>query len=512
MKNEKQNVLSGFKHMSIAKKITCLYGGIFSLSLLFISLFLTLNISIIQQHNIRQELTDTLNDISVWLLQDEPLTQEKLNELLGTRYVDVNVYSENDDTTYCTYNGDSPAMFGSPKVSVEDRDSVHVQDSGFDSLLNPKDEMKEGAEFLVAAQKNGAENTKEYILSNRAKQQFMLITKKVFTETNVYTLEAFKLIDVDSSFVRSFIGRIIICDLVGILCAFLIGHYISRRMLQPVEAIRAAAERITIEDLSQRIDTSGPDDEMKELTTTFNSMIDRLENSFQRQNQFVSDASHELRTPISVIQGYANLMNRWGKSDPEILQESLDSILSETEHMSALIRKLLFLAKGDQNRTLTQKQSMFLNDTATELVKEMQILEVEPHVVLQVEDECRIWADPDLMKQLLWVYAENAIKYTPTDGTITVRVWKDKKYGYVSIRDTGTGMEQPDLEKIFDRFYRVDKSRNKGISGTGLGLSIAKWIMDCHEGTITVESEVGKGTTFTNRFTLYQPNKKELKK
>ena len=144
-------------------------------------------------------------------------------------------------------------------------------------------------------------------------------------------------------------------------------------MLKPVEEIQQTAERISIEDLSQRIDTSGPDDEMKELAETFNSMISRLENSFQKQNQFISDASHELRTPISVIQGYANLINRWGKSDPTVLEESIQSILAETEHMSQLIKKLLFLAKSDQNRIPVQKEQFCLNELVKEVVKEMEI-------------------------------------------------------------------------------------------------------------------------------------------
>jgi signal transduction histidine kinase len=238
-------------------------------------------------------------------------------------------------------------------------------------------------------------------------------------------------------------------------------------------------------------------------------MIDRLESSFQRQNQFVSDASHELRTPISVIQGYANLINRWGKSDPDILQESIDSILSETEHMSALIRKLLFLAKGDQNRMLVQKKLVSLNEIAGEIVKELEILEVHREILFEEKDKVEIWGDPDLIKQLLWIHAENALKYTKDGGLITVRVWKDKKNAYVSVSDNGAGISQEHLPRIFDRFYRVDQSRNKGISGTGLGLSIAKWIADSHFGYISVESKEGEGTTFVNSFALCSKLKKE---
>ena len=305
----------------------------------------------------------------------------------------------------------------------------------------------------------------------------------------------------------------LIADVVGSLGAFLIGQYISRRMLKPVAAIREAAERISIEDLSQRISTEGPDDEMKELTVTFNSMIDRLDTSFQKQNQFISDASHELRTPISVIQGYANLINRWGKSDPDILQESIDSILTETDHMSALIRQLLFLAKSDQSRLSVQKAKMSLNEVAAELVREMEVLDVNAKITFVEEEIAEIFADYDLIKQLLWIHGENALKYSGEGSEVEVKVWKDKKFGYVSVKDNGVGIAEEDIQKIFDRFYRVDKSRNKEISGTGLGLAIAKWIVDSHDGEILVESKVGEGTTFINKFRLFvSEGKTEVKK
>lgn len=496
--------------MAIARKITLLYGGIFSFSLLVISLFMTLNIAAIQQHSTRRELTRTIDNIEAYLRRGGQLSDEKLQELLDNKYVEVSVYCYGENKLYYSHLGEVPSFIQSPDDEIPNPSPLEIENIGAVPFyeLEEQDLAAEGFRINVQKQQS-AGNGIEYILENEKNQQFMLVSAGMNGENGPYRVEAFKLIDINSSFIRGFVLKLATIDFFGVFCAFLIGRYISRRMLQPVEAIRQAAERITIEDLSQRIDTDGPEDEMKELTVTFNSMIGRLENAFQRQNQFVSDASHELRTPISVIQGYANLINRWGKSDPEILQESLDSILSETEHMSALIRKLLFLAKGDQNRMLVQKERMFLNEIAGEIVKELEVLEVDRKIVLQEDGQVEIYADSDLMKQLLWIHAENALKYTQSGGTITIRVWKDKKFGYVSVKDDGTGIAQEDLAKIFDRFYRVDKSRNKEISGTGLGLSIAKWIVDSHDGTVSVESADGEGTTFINRFSLYVTDKKE---
>ena len=347
----------------------------------------------------------------------------------------------------------------------------------------------------------------EYILENSTDQQFMLLTNHFETDTDAYRIQVFKMMGNNAYMMRNFLAKMLIVDIFGICCAFLIGKYISDRILRPVEAIRSAAERISVEDLSQRISTEGPEDEMKELTITFNSMIDRLDGAFQRQSQFISDASHELRTPIAVIQGYANLINRWGKSDPEVLQESIDSILTETNHMSALIRQLLFLAKGDQNKLHVQKTRVSLNEIAAELVREMDLLQEGRSITFTAEDEVEIFAEYDLIKQLLWIHGENALKYSPNGSKIAVRVWKDASFGYVSVEDHGAGIAEEDLRKIFDRFYRADKSRNKEVSGTGLGLAIARWIIDCHDGEVLVESKVGEGTIFTDKFRLFSAEK-----
>lgn len=499
-KKNNTGIRVGVHHMGIARKITLLYGGIFSVSLLFISVFMSLNISSLQQGGMRRELSRTVYNIEEYLDSGGEMNDEALAGLLDNKYVEVSICSLRDGKCYNSYVWEMPAFImeqrepGQPPVETP-------APPGENNVLREKKLEKGG--FQVHEKKEGGGMT-EYIIQNEMEQQFMLLSTNYRVGEDVYRIQVFKMMDSAHYVLKHFVATLVLVDFVGIFCAFLIGRYISKRMLRPVEAIRSAAERISIEDLSQRIVTEGPEDEMMELTVTFNSMIERLETAFQRQNQFVSDASHELRTPIAVIQGYANLINRWGKSDPAVLQESIDSILSETEHMSALIRRLLFLAKSDQNKLHAQKESLSLNDIAAELVREIGLLEPMREVVYQEDARVTIWADYDLIKQLLWIHGENALKYTKDGGKITVRVWKDKKYGYVSIADDGIGISEEDCAKIFDRFYRADKSRNKEISGTGLGLSIARWIMECHDGEILLESALGKGSVFTDKFRLYE--------
>ncbi len=505
-KNEK-GLFFGIRHMAIAKRITLLYGGIFSVTLLFLSVFLMLNITSLQQTELRRELHETMEGIRSYLDSGKVLSDAALTQLMDdqNKYVEVSVFSYTEKKMYGNYLGEAPPFILHPEMTPQ----WIFEANGNPPLpaLSEKELRQEG--FRVHVKRESRGGNLEYILENEAEQQFMLHSSHYETEDDFYRIQAFKMIGNSRYLLKRFMGTLLLLDILGIACAFLIGQYISRRMLKPVGAIRAAAERISIEDLSQRIPTEGPDDEMKELTITFNSMIDRLETAFQRQNQFISDASHELRTPISVIQGYANLINRWGKSDPAVLQESIDSILTETDHMSALIRQLLFLAKGDQRRMHTQKTVISLGDVASEFLRELELLEADRRIVFEAEADVEIYGDYDLVKQLLWIHGENAVKYSKDGDEIGIRVWKDKKYGYVSIRDQGIGIAEEDLPKIFDRFYRVDKSRNKEISGTGLGLAIAHWIADSHDGEILVESKMDEGTVFTDRFPLYFSEKRK---
>lgn len=499
LKRTKEHFFAGIGHMAIAKRITLLYGGIFSITLLFLSAFMAVNISSLQQMENRRELRETIMGIEAFLDSGEPLSDAALTQLLEkqNQYAEVSIFSYGEGRMYSNFLGEAPPFISHPEKPPYDAEGMGMEN--LSPMLQESDIWQEGFRVNV---KRESEGSIEYILENDAEERFMLLSAYYDTGGEHYRIQVFKMIGGGSYLLSRFILMLLLVDILGIGCAFLIGRYISRRILTPVGAIRTAAERISIEDLSRRIPEEGPDDEMKELTITFNSMIERLDKAFQRQNQFISDASHELRTPISVIQGYANLINRWGKSDPAILQESIDSILTETNHMSALIRQLLFLAKGDRNQMQTKKAVISLRDVAAEFLRELELLEAERKILFTAEEDVEIFADYDLMKQLLWIHGENAVKYSKDGDEIAIRIWKDEKYGYVSVRDAGIGIAEEDLPKIFDRFYRADKSRSKEISGTGLGLAIAHWIVESHGGKILAESRLGEGTVFTDRFPL----------
>lgn len=283
-------------------------------------------------------------------------------------------------------------------------------------------------------------------------------------------------------------------DFIGIIASIILGYIVSRRMLKPIDHITKTAENISIRNLKERIEIKGPDDELKRLAGTFNNMIDRLQGAFNRQAQFVSDASHELRTPIAVIQGYANLLDRWGKDDRDALEKSIYGIKIEAANMASLIEKLLFLAKGDSGTQLIEKKEFCLNELIDEVVKESKLIENDHIISSSKNDSVSIFADYKMIKQMLRIFIDNSIKFTPKGGTIDISSEALEKVVKIIVSDTGIGIPEDEIENIFNRFYVVDKSRSKEKGGTGLGLSIAKWIIDMHQGTIDVKSEEGNGT------------------
>ncbi|AGX43858.1 sensor histidine kinase [Clostridium saccharobutylicum] len=324
-----------------------------------------------------------------------------------------------------------------------------------------------------------------------------LVYKNVRFESKAYGIVFFQIVkDMGNEydFMKILFAVMAIADFIGIIVSIILGYMVSKRMLKPIDNIIETAENISINNLKERIDIKGPNDELKRLASTFNNMIDRLQASFNRQVQFVSDASHELRTPITVIQGYANLLDRWGKDDRKALEKSIYAIKLEASNMANLVEKLLFLARGDSGTQLIEKKEFLLNELIDEVVKETEMIE-EGHLISNKKNEfVRIVADYNMIKQMLRVFIDNSLKFTPKNGNIDISSEVKGTMVEITVSDTGIGIPEDEVENIFDRFYIVDKSRSKEKGGTGLGLSIAKWIIDMHNGTINLESEEGKGT------------------
>lgn len=287
---------------------------------------------------------------------------------------------------------------------------------------------------------------------------------------------------------------LIIFNILEVFVIMIFSYRISKKSLRPVDNMIEQVKEISINDLDTRLDVSGVKNELKDLAKTFNIMLDELQYSVEKQNQFVSDASHELRTPISVIQGYANLLSRWGKDDKEVLEESINAIKDESQSMKKLIESLLFLARGDRNKQIIEKDYFKINELVEEVVKESIMID-EKHIIESTNnEEITIYGDKHLIKEAIRVFVDNSMKYTGEGGNIKINSFKSKKGVYILIEDNGIGIRKEDLPNVFNRFYRSDKSRSKQSGGTGLGLSIAKYIIDIHQGDIKIYSKIDEGT------------------
>ncbi len=458
--------ITPFNKLPISTKITLLYTGVFIIAVTFISIFIMGNLVLYNRAASKSEMEQTAKKIAEYISLGGEINEEKIKELNPNKFV---------------------------QVRIIDEDKNKVFEIATIAPMPPKN--------YARANSSSADNFK---VNSFRKDKFMFYDMNVSYQDKQYTINLFRIYNLETEFRQRLMSLFIFSNIVGIIISLFVARYISKTMIRPIQTIRKTAERISIEDLSQRIAYEGPDDELKELVVTFNEMIGRLEVSFNKQNQFISDASHELRTPISVIQGYANLISRWGKSDPDILEESIDNIKSETEHMTKLIKKLLFLAKDEQNKKHIQKKPLLLNQVATEVLREIEILESEIKVNLVDDAPVLIFGDFDLIKQLMWIFIENGMKYTKDKNTeITVKLHSDGKNSYLTISDQGIGIPEEEIPYIFNRFYRVDKSRNQEISGTGLGLSIAQWIVKQHNGKIMVNSKENEGTEMMVVFDCY---------
>ena len=269
------------------------------------------------------------------------------------------------------------------------------------------------------------------------------------------------------------------------------------------DTIEQAIERASVDSPSV---TTG-DADLASIEVALNRLLRQMQEAKLQQMRFVNDASHELRTPIAVIQGYVNMLDRWGKDDPDVLAESIASLKAESEHMQELVEQLLFLARGDAGRTVLRRAHTNLAALVSEVCEESQMIDTEhtyrlaSDAALASDPRCDAPVDVALVKQALRVIVQNAAKYSDAGTTVTFGITPDAGAGTIdiSVEDEGIGMNQESAAHAFERFYRADNARDVGAQGSGLGLAIAKWIVDSHGGVIGVTSVEGVGSRFTIR-------------
>ncbi|HAR94781.1 MAG TPA: hypothetical protein DCR97_02290 [Deltaproteobacteria bacterium] len=368
--------------------------------------------------------------------------------------------------------------------------------------MNDVEAQSLSSSFNTLEQAYAGETVYETI--ERVKPRLRMVTipimddnKKVTSIVQVGT----SLEDFDETMKRLLIIMIIAIP-TSIASTIIIGYGAATKALKPVEKMRRTALTISSQNLGERIDIGRRKDELGKLAQTFNEMIGRLQDAFQRINQFSSDVSHELRTPLTIIKGETEVALRKERSVDQY-KSILSSHLEETDRMTRIIEDLLLLSKADKDEIRLNMETLDVKALIMDVYADMSLMAQQKGVCLVAKNvaDTEMRGDELKLRRMLRNVVDNGIKYTPGDGAVEMSSTTSDGFVTIEVRDTGIGIAEEDLKYIFDRFYRADRSRRRE-SGSGLGLSIAKWIAEAHGGTIGVESHASSGSLFFIRLPL----------
>jgi heavy metal sensor kinase len=347
----------------------------------------------------------------------------------------------------------------------------------------------------------------QFATSHVADRPLRFYSERILVNGKAYTVQVAAPMHEAFEAIEAF-GTILILVVPGLLLAASAGGYwISKRALDPVDEISRAAQRISIESLSDRLPVPKTGDQLERLTDTLNQMFSRLEASVRGMKQFTADASHELRAPMALIRTTAEVaVQRRDRPAPEYL-EALDDILEESERTSQVINSLMLLARADAGKEVVERTPADMSSVCRAAIEQGERLVHHRRLQCSVcvpDQPVPVLADADALRRAILILIDNAAKYTPEGGVVRVDLSTQDSVATVKVSDTGIGIDPADLPHIFDRFWRADKARSRAYGGAGLGLSIAKWIAETHAGSITVASELGKGSTFSFNVPLDQ--------
>ena len=330
------------------------------------------------------------------------------------------------------------------------------------------------------------------------RQRFRLISQKMQVDARVYIVQIGHPMHEENETLDDFRKYLLWFAPLLLLAASAVGYWLSRRALAPVDALARTARTISGHNLSSRLEPLKTGDELQRLSDTLNEMLGRIESAFLRITEFTADASHELRTPIALIHTEAELALRRSRNEAEY-REALRHILQEADRTSKLVEELLALARADSGSEALDIHSFDLLPTVREAAaKWEQVASVRD---LDFEERLEahplpVMGDENALRRLIDILLDNAFKYTLPPGKVTLSAEEKQGRVAVGVEDTGIGIAAEDQTRIFERFYRVDKARSRELGGAGLGLAIARWIVQLHKGSLTVKSELGKGSLF----------------
>lgn len=286
---------------------------------------------------------------------------------------------------------------------------------------------------------------------------------------------------------------------IALVMSGLFGFLMAKNFLKPLQKLSATMKKIRRKGFHERMEPSNSKDEMGELTNIFNGMMDQIELSFNQQRQFVEDASHELRTPVQIMEGHLKLLNRWGKNDPNILDESLHASIQELERMKNLVQELLDLSRAEQVESKISDQITLLLKTLNQVIKNFELIHEDFEFQLHYKGlkNTTVHIGENHLEQIMIILLDNAVKFSDQIKKVDIFITEENDCTKVTVKDYGVGIPNEDLSNIFHRFYRVDKARSRVKGGNGLGLAIAKQLIESYSGEINASSNLGEGTSIT---------------
>jgi|SRR5579859_416439 len=453
------------KRLSIGMRLTLWYLAVFALG----EFVFGMGMWLILRHNLYDMVDDDIEN-----------QVEDLKAYLGTQKAsDLAKLSEEVKGTYSIeHSGDYLALYS-------DRGEP-IYESAF---------LQAHSSVLLAPDQVKRPTSKSRRIGGRP---FRFLYQKIDVAGHTYTLEMGLPADDAVETLQLFRFYLWLFAPLLLLIAAGLGYWMSRRALSPVDALVRTARDVSGTNLGKRLEKLHTGDELQRLADTLNEMLDRIETAFLRVTQFTADASHELRTPVSLIRTEAELALRRSRTEAEY-QESLRHILLEAERTTGLIEQLLALARADSGRETLNLQQMDLRQTLRQGIEGWQQVASIRSVqfATSVGDQERwVMGDEALLRRLVDILLDNAFKYTPAHGSVRLRLEQEADSAVIMVEDSGVGIAEGDQGKIFERFYRVDQARSRVQGGSGLGLAIARWIVDQHHGSITVKSQAGEGATF----------------
>jgi two-component system, OmpR family, sensor kinase len=303
-------------------------------------------------------------------------------------------------------------------------------------------------------------------------------------------------------FLRSVLSAFALAIPLSIVLASGGGYFLARRSLSPVVEMGTQAGRIGADNLHQRLQVANAQDELGQLAQSFNSLLDRLDQSFEQQRRFMADASHELRTPVAILCGEADVALSQPSRSPEDYRASLDILRSEARRLKRIVEDLFTLARADAGQYPLTLTDFYLDELVAECSRSMRTLAAAKQITIccDTSKEMPIHADEALLRRMIVNLLDNAIKYTPLGGSVSV-TWDVQGSHYrITVSDTGEGIPGELQPQIFERFFRADKARSRSESdggGAGLGLSISRWIVQAHDGQLELTRSDTHGSTFT---------------